>query len=490
MLRILGSRKRLCDGLTRRDMLQAGASALLGISAADFANQATAADLGSTGRPPHFGKAKNVILLYLYGAVSQIDTFDPKPEGPEEIRGVFSPIGTSIPGVQLSELLPKTAREMHRVTLIRSMTHPVPIHNVANMVSGIEQTDVAMELNQRDPRHWPFFGSVVELLDEQAAGANRKPTLIPSNVIVPWTQSAHAPAKRAGFFGGFLGPRYDPASIQFQGEGTRSDSLVAKDPYCGIRSDATFNFPATSFPDGITLDRFQRRRGLLTQLDDQRRALSQLPIGSGYQDLRQMAFELCDSATIPSALNLAREPQKLREQYGAHLFGQSALMGRRLIEAGSRVVTVLWDEFVENNSAWDTHVNQTRRLKNELCPGFDQAYSALIADLDDRGMLDETLVLVFTEHGRTPKPEGNDGRNHWSGVYSIMMAGAGVGRGQVVGASDKQGGFVKERPISPNDILHTVYHLLGIDAGRVLADPQGKRLPIVDGGAVVREILA
>ena len=193
---------------------------------------------------------------------------------------------------------------------------------------------------------------------------------------------------------------------------------------------------------------------------------------------------------MPGALNLDREPATVRERYGNHLFGQSALLARRLVEAGSRIVTVLWDEFKANNSAWDTHNLQTHRLGRELCPGFDRAFAALLDDLEQRGLIDETLVLVLTEHGRTPLPEaGGDGRGHWSNVYSVMLAGAGVGRGQVVGSSDRQGGHVHSRPVSPKDILRTVYHLMGVDAERSIPDRQSRPIPLVDGGEVVPEIL-
>ncbi len=484
MLRILGSSKRLCDGLTRRELLQAGSSGLLGLSLVDLAGTPAEAKVN---RPHHQGRAKNVILLYLYGAMSQLDTLDPKPDAPAEIRGPFQSIATSIPGVRIGSPLPHLASRLHRVTVVRSMTHSLPIHNVANAVTGIRQTDIPMELNQRDPRHWPFFGSVLDHLETTRDRA--APALIPRNVIVPWRQSTNAPEKRAGFFGGFLGPRFDPTPIEFQGRGTLPTSLQPNNPYCAISLGSPYNFPATSLTPEITLDRFRGRRSLLDQLSDQQRHLSRSSGIRGYDELQQIALGLCDSQTLPGALRLDREPVALRERYGRHLFGQSALLARRLIEAGSRIVTVLWDEFAENNSAWDTHNHLTRRLGRELCPGLDQTFAALLDDLDQRGLLDETLVLCLTEHGRTPRPEGTDGRNHWSGTYSILLAGAGVKQGNVVGASDRQGAFVQNRPINPKDILRTVYHLLGVDADRTISDRQNRPLPLVDGGQIVPEIL-
>jgi len=487
MLNILGSQKRLCDGVSRREMIQAGASGLLGLSLADLGRSPATA---SGTRPRHFGKAKNVMLLYLYGAMSQIDTLDPKPDAPSEVRGPFQSIATRLPGVRLGEHLPQIADRLDRVTVVRSMTHPTPIHNVANTVTGIRQTDVPMELNQRDPRHWPFFGSVVDYLDTTAGGRHGNP-LIPRNVILPWRQSTNAPEKRAGFFGGFLGSRYDPTPLEFQGRGTMPNALDAFNPYCGIDTRDPYNFPATALGPHMTIDRLRSRRSLLDQVVDQQRSLAQAASLQSFDELQQMALSLCDSSSLPAALNLDREPLAVRKRYGDHLFGQSALLGRRLIEAGSRIVTVLWDEFASNNSAWDTHAQQTRRLGRELCPGLDRTFAALLDDLEQRGLLDETLVLCLTEHGRTPQAEGAaDGRNHWSGVYSIMLAGAGVGRGNIVGASDRQGAFVQNRPVSPKDILHTIYHLLGVDVERSIPDRQSRPMPLVDGGQIVPEILA
>ncbi len=486
MLKILGSPKRLCDSLTRRDLLQAGASSLLGLGLADLTNKPAAAT--GVNYPRTFGKAKNVILLYLYGAVSQIDTFDPKPDAPAEIRGPFRSIATRVPGVRFCEHLPRLAERMDGLTVVRSMTHPLPIHNVALAVTGIRQTDIPMEVNSRDPRHWPFFGSVVDYLDT-ADGRRAAHSAIPNNVLLPWRQSARLPGNRGGLYGGFLGSRWDPTPLDFQGRGTVATSLEPNNPYVGVDPRATFNFPATTFGPEITLDRFRRRRGLLEQLRD-------LEPGRGpssntpYGELQQLAMDLCDSGSLPAALSLDREPAQLRERYGHHLFGQSALLARRLIEAGSRIVTVLWDEFAAVNSAWDTHNNQTRRLGRELCPGFDQTFAALYDDLAQRGLLDETLILCLTEHGRTPQAEGGgDGRNHWSGVYSIFLAGAGVAKGNVVGSSDRQGGHVQNRPISPKDILQTVYHLLGIDPDRTIPDRQNRPMPLVEAGQLVPEIL-
>jgi hypothetical protein len=489
VLNILGFNKRLCDGVTRRELLQAGGSSILGLSLADLL-RAPAAARGSTPLP-HFGKAKNVILLYLYGAMSQLETLDPKPDAPAEIRGPFGCIGTRLPGVRVGELLPRVADRLDRVAVVRSMSHQMPIHNVAHTVTGIRQTDIPMELNPRDPRHWPFFGSVVDYLDP-ARGGRKGNRLIPRNVILPWRQSTRSDAKRAGFFGGFLGSRYDPTPVEFQGRGTVRNSWIPLDPYCGIDPRDKFNFAGTAFGPQMTLDRLHRRRNLLDQLADQQRQLARTVPQRAYGELQQIALDFCDSRALPDALSLDREPAPVRQRYGHHLFGQAALLGRRLLEAGSRVVAVLWDEFGPNNTAWDVHGYLVRRMSRELCPGLDQTFAALLDDLEQRGLLDETLVLCLTEHGRTPRIAGaaGDARDHWSGAYSIILAGAGVARGKIIGSSDRHAAFVRDRPVNPKDILRTVYHLLGIDGERMIPDALNRPMPLVDGGQVVQEILA
>jgi uncharacterized protein (DUF1501 family) len=243
----------------------------------------------------------------------------------------------------------------------------------------------------------------------------------------------------------------------------------------------------------MTLDRLNRRVSLLEQFDRQRRHLDQTTAGASLDRSRQLALSVTTSPRLRQALDLGREPTRLRERYGQHLFGQSALQARRLIEAGARLVSVHWDEWGLSDGAWDTHERQTARLRDELCPGFDQAFTALLGDLEQRGLLAETLVVCMTEHGRTPQAErrGNslDGRNHWSECYSILLAGAGVARGRVVGASDARAAYPSERPVSPKDILCTVYHLLGVDPHRTIPDRLGRPLPLVAEGNAVRELL-
>jgi len=492
MLRILGSNRQACDALSRRDMIQAGGASVLGLSLADVLRAS-----GDSTQPQlaqGFGKAKNVILLFLYGGVSQLDTLDPKPGAPEDIRGPFSPIATSLSGVHISEHLPRVAKMMDRVTLVRSMSHPYPIHGVAFATTGVKHVDIPMELNRDDTRHWPYFGSVLDYLHETDHPNAAQPA-IPATMHLPWVQSSRSgPHKRSGLFGGFLGPRYNPVVAEFVGEASNPNTYRADDPYGGIKPDCRFEVQGTGLPSGLTIDRLSVRDSLLDQFDVRRRDLDKSQIGSSLDRFRQLAMSVIASPRLRKALDLSNEPATLRERYGHHLFGQSALLARRLVESGTRLVSVFWDEFAQSCGTWDTHEKQTPRLRDELCPGLDQAFTALFEDLDDRGMLDETLVLCLTEHGRTPKAErrGNsaDGRGHWSNAYSCLFAGAGVRRGNVIGKTDRDAAYVAADPVSPNDVLHTIYHLLGVNSHRLIPDRLGRPLPLVADGEILSELLA
>jgi uncharacterized protein (DUF1501 family) len=304
---------------------------------------------------------------------------------------------------------------------------------------------------------------------------------------------------RAGPYAAFLGAQYDPIWTEFVGQGTRgirktlTDRVFdAPDPYMGTTPDTHFALPSVStMPGELTLDRLDRRRSLLGQLGAARRELDASIAGRELNRYQTMAYDLLQSNRLSEALDVRREPTATRELYGHTLFGQSCLAARRLVEAGSRVISVFWDEYGLAGSGWDTHWNHYQRMREELCPGFDQAWFGLITDLEQRGMLDDTLVVCTSEHGRTPRLDSSPGggRDHWSRVYSSVLAGGGTARGRVVGASDRQAGEVADRPISPKDLLATMYHLLGIDHHTLLHDRLGRPLPLVDG-QVVGEALA
>lgn len=251
--------------------------------------------------------------------------------------------------------------------------------------------------------------------------------------------------------------------------------------------------------EGLSLDRMSRRYSLLQQFDRQRAAMETTTDVRAWSHSQQLAMNLLTSPQLREALDVQSEPTALRESYGMTLFGQATLAARRLIEAGTRVVTVFWDEYNLGNSAWDTHVFLVNRMTTELCPGFDRAFTALMKDLDDRGLLDETLVCIMSEHGRTPKfnkgydgtgPQGGGGRDHWSQAYCNLFAGAGVKEGAVIGKTDSTGGHPEERPVSPKDVLATIYHALGIDPHMLILDPQQRPVPLVEKGEVMRDLLA
>jgi hypothetical protein len=500
MLRILGSPRKFCDGWTRREMLWAGGLGLFGLGLGDFLRLTDLQAAARKPRPKSFGRAKSCILLFLYGSPSQLETVDVKPTAPLEVRGELKSIHSRLPGLDVCELLPNFAKVTDRVTVVRSLTHPYPIHGVAYATTGVGAIDIPMELSPRDPRHWPYVGSVIDFLHRRGGRGQRR-RAVPDNIALPWPFSSKRVGEvpRAGPYAAFLGNAYNPLWTEFHGKATRSvvktladQRLKVAEPYMGITPDSRFELAsATRLDADITLDRLNRRRSLLAQFDRARGHLDQSGAGKSLDRYRRMAYSLINSAKVRNALDLDKEPLKLRESYGMTVFGQAALAARRLVEAGSRFVSVFWDEYGLAGSGWDTHWDHYPRMKNELLPGLDRALFGLLQDLDARGLLDETLVVCISEHGRTPKIQNvrGGGRDHWSQVYSGIFAGGGVARGRVVGKSDKIAGAVAERPVSPKDVLATLYHLMGIDPETQLRDRTGRPLPLVAGGSVVTEML-
>ena len=503
MLRILGSEKRFCDGLTRRDWLQIGGLGALGLGLEDFlrlrAAQASTVT-GSASAASTFGKAKSCILLLPYGSPPQHETFDPKPDAPSEVRGTHGSIPTNLPGIHIDENLPNIARMMDRITVIRSMTHPFPVHCTAYVTSGIPDYSPALETRPRDPKLWPYIGSCVDFVDERTSGGKSPP--VPRNMALPWRMNSRggpvASTVQAGPYAAYLGPGYDPVLTDFTGEGTREveryerndTKHMVRDPYAGISKAASFRIAGAGRPDHVTLDRYNRRRSLLDQLEDARRRVDSNTATTSFDRFQQMALNLATQGSVLDALRIQDEHDSIRDHYGMTLFGQSCLAARRLVEAGSRFITVFWDEFAYLNTGWDTHWNHFYRLKDHLLPGFDMAFSGLVRDLDQRGLLDETLVVWMSEHGRTPKLNNakGSGRDHWSRVYSIALAGGGIARGKVIGESDRLGGDVHSHPVSPKDVLATILHLLGIDPHTTVPDRLGRPLPLTGTGKVRPEL--
>jgi len=504
MLRLLSSPRRLCNGITRRELLEVGGTGLLGLSLPHLlqadAAQASEASLSAKFMPDEFGRAKRCIILFLYGSPSQMETVDMKPEAPVEIRGTMQPIPTVVPGLDICEHLPNMARIMDRTAVLRSIHHEYPIHGVAHAMTGTPVIDVNMELSPNDPKHHPYFGSAVEYVDRHRRGSLAE---FPQNVALPFQFSSQRTGEvfRAGPYAAYLGSAYNPVWTEFHGKADRSvqktlanQHLEVFDPYVGCKSDAYFSLASTGLPDGLTLDRLDRRRSVLTQLDQARRDLDNTLSGRSLSAFQQMAHSLLQSQSVATALDVRKESAETRELYGMTLFGQSCLTARRMLDAGTRLVSVFWDEYGLAGDAWDTHWNHFPRMTEQLLPQFDKAFSGLVTDLDRRGQLDDTLIVCISEHGRTPKIANNvvgGGRDHWSQAYSALFAGGGIARGRVVGATDKHAGHVVSNPVGPKDILATMYHLLGIDPHTFLPDRTGRPIPLVpESSRVIAELLA
>ncbi len=501
MFQVLGGPKRLCSGVTRRDLLSVGGLGLLGVGNALLTQTAhadlAALDPASDETLPGFGRAKNVILLYLFGGPSHLETLDMKPQAPVEIRGQLQAIDSTLPGLHLCEHLPRMSQLMDKVTVVRSLNHPWNFHGMQYATTGAPEGSVPLEETLTHPMHQPFLGSVVNYFDHLRRGP-KPPNSIPDNLILPFLLSTRRPAARyTPPFGSYLGSRFDPIWTEFRGQATRSivrrshgPATEIRDPYLGIERDCKFLIAAEAdMPVDVTVDRLNRRRSLLEQIETLRVALDRQAIRGSHDQKRDLAFTLLDSPAIRDAFDLDRESASTRDAYGMTLFGQSTLQARRLVEAGCRFVTVVWDEFGQLNAGWDTHVDHYNRLRGELLPGLDFAFSALIKDLESRGMLDDTLVLVMNEMGRTPKFEG-EGRGHWGRAYSNMFVGAGIKRGNIIGKTDPIGASVADRPLTAKDILATIYHLIGINPYTTLPDKLNRPVPLAHDGKIVPEMLA
>ncbi|MFQ5731567.1 MAG: DUF1501 domain-containing protein [Planctomycetaceae bacterium] len=500
MFRVMGSPKRLCNGMTRREALRVGGLGAAGLGLNQLLHGEILAG-GTTDHLPGFGKAKRCILLFLYGSPSQLETFDMKPLAPLEIRGTMRPIASSLSGVPVCEHLPHTAKIMDRCTVVRSVNHPYPLHGVAFATTGVPAIDVNMELNPFDSRHQPYFGSALEFLDRKRRGGLSSTV---QNVALPFPFSSRRTDQplRAGPYAAYLGSGYHPVWTEFQGKGTKTITksrangeftFTGPEPYLGCTRGSYFRLSATNKQPGMTLDRLDRRRSLLKQFDGTRADLDRTLAGKSLTQFQSMAYSLLTSTKVADALDVRKENRETRDLYGMTLFGQGCLAARRLVENGTRLATVFWDEYGLAGDAWDTHWQHYPRMKDQLLPPFDKAFSGLILDLERRGMLEDTLVCCLSEHGRTPKLKtGNGGgRDHWSRAYSTIFAGGGMGRGKVVGETDKHASDVTEHPVSPKDLLATMYHLLGVSPHGQIPDRTHRLVPLLpEGSDVVREMLA
>jgi hypothetical protein len=478
MLTMLGSPRRCCDGLTRRETLKVGALSLLG----GCFNLPSLLALEES-KPAHVrpGKAKSVILLYLLGGAATQDMWDLKPNAPAGVRSEFKPIATSAPGVQICEYLPGMAQWMHRAAIVRTVNHKAGCHNCLPCYAGFEVPQP--DQNPRDT-HPPSMGSVCEYLNKSHGD-------FPAYVYMPCWLGWGQVFRRAGPYAGFLGKRYDPLTTECQPYGDK-DAPATRPGYPRIVRGEPY-LPDSVLGADMTIDRLNSRRTLLQQVDDQLRRTEAQPILASYGRTQQRAFSLLTASKVRAAFDLKTENPKLLDRYGRTLFGHSTLIARRLVEAGVRFVNVTWDLFWDrvqiDYDAWDTHTRNFPILRENKLPNLDQTYTALMGDLADRGLLDETLVVIMSEMGRTPGVNGAGGRDHWTYCYAVLLAGAGIRGGSVYGTSDAQAAFVKDLPVSTSDICATIYQCLGIDPDMSIYDRSARPVPVAQGGRPIREIL-
>ena len=448
--------------LPRRNMLlQAGALGVAGLNLPTLLQAAS----GSPGETPTalngFGRAKQCILLFMWGGPSQLDTFDPKPLAPDTIRGPFKPIATNVAGIEVSELFPQLAQQADKLAVIRSLNHDDPAHLSSGhtILTGHLPPVNFSDNEPPSARDTPHIGSVMSKLRPST-------TTMPSFVTMPWLAfHPSAPGGNApGQHGGWLGRQYDPF-------------LVMGDP-----NAAGWKVPALALIDGQSPDRLNHRRELLQSLDHQRRAGEQTGGLNQLDSLQQRAFGLLTSATVRGAFDLGQETPETRDRYGRNIHGQCVLLARRLIEHDVPLVSVNWHN--DGQNFWDTHGNNFKRLKNDLCPPADRALTALLEDLSRSGRLDETLIVWVGEFGRAPIINGSTGRDHHPRCYSGLMAGGGIRGGQIYGASDQHAAYPADKPVSPHDLVATMYHALGVPADTVLHDSQNRPHHIRAGRAI------
>src|SRR5215813_11295395 len=439
----------------RRQLLQVGGLAGMGLLLPDLFR----ARAGARPTEGTFGRARSVIMLYLHGGHAQQETWDPKPDGPTPEKGEFGAIATSVPGVQVSELLPRCARIMHKLAVIRSLSHSNANHVQASLSAMTGHAHPPSLESRGDfppsPLDFPPFGAVLSSI--------RKPGPLPTWVQVGPLMRRNNGTVLHGQLPGFLGARYSPLTID---QNLRPQA---------VRIEAVRPAPE------LSVARLSDRQSLLKSINSQRRQLDQVAEVRSLDGYQERAFRLLSAPATARAFDLAAEPARVRERYGQTQFGQCCLLARRLAEAGVPMINVHYCHTPAGS--WDTHGKHFTQMKQSLCPTFDRAFAALVEDLDDRGLLGQTLVMANAEFGRTPKVNRSAGRDHWPWVYSIALAGGGVGQGVVYGSSDRIAAFPTAHPHDPCDLAATVYHLLGVKAGMVIQDQESRPHALVVGEA-------
>jgi len=485
MLQLLGSGLRTCDGVSRRELLTAGSATALGLTLPQLlrAEAVQGDDLKA-----RVGKARSVVLLYLFGGPPKHELFDPKPDAAEEIRGPFGTIETDLPGVRFCELVPRMSQWLHRSTLIRSGTHPHNDHSAGLLYTMTGKK--ARKLESRVPilaTQAPSMNSVIEYL------SRNEQRELPASVWMPcypgWGQSSIRP----GPYAGFLGRQYDPFITGCE----LFEPRKPKDFYDASIQKGRIALPETRLQPAVTLDRLDQRRSLLQQFDGQLRRGDTPEVRDRLDRYQRQAFDLLtstNSAHSPwRAFLVDDESPQTRDLYGRNLYGEACLVARRLIERGVRLVTMQWESFEKRDGdgpAWDTHKNHFNIVKDYRAPVLDQAFAGLCEDMQSSGLLDETLIVVMGEMGRSPKPNKSAGRDHWSYAYDVLLTGAGVKHGNVFGESDAIGAYPASHPVGPEDIIATIYEAMGIDYSGVIHDTADRPHPIAQHGRPIDAILA
>jgi len=432
---------RCCDGISRRNFLRTGSLAFGGLSLSGLLRQqAMAAAAGG------LTKDMSVILFWQGGGPSQLDMWDMKPDAPSEFRGTFNPINTNLNGLQVCEHMPRIAKICDKLTVIRSATHGDAGHESAThtLLTGYKPT------NDIPANEAPSYGSVVSKeMGPRVDG-------FPAYMALPTAPKSSAAA--------YLGVAHNPFETQ------------------GDPNTDNFSVQNLKVPGGLTMDRLENRRAILQHFDTLRRDIDSSGVIGGMDTFGQQAYNIVTSPKVQAAFDISKEDPKTRDMYGRTTWGQNTLLARRLVEAGVRFVTI-------NVGGWDTHANNFESLKKKL-PDYDQAFAGLIEDLSQRGQLKNTLVLSWGEFGRTPRINKDSGRDHWANVFSVAMAGGGLKEGYVLGESDARAEFPKDKPVSPQDILATMYHQLGIDQTKNYTNEAERPVPILNYGEPIQDIIA
>jgi hypothetical protein len=441
MLRDNGNTFQNCSGTTRRNFLQIGAP-LLGLGLADLLRMESRA--AESVRP---ASRKSIIVFWTDGGPSQQDTYDMKPDAPAEYRGSYRPISTVVPGINLGERLSHQATVMNRMSIVRSVHHENGIHAPSAhwMLTGYFGPTLARNAAQK-----PSFASVIS----RSLGTRQSP--MPAYITIPKSEAF-------GYQGAvYLGKAFNPFE-------------VGADP-----NAANFKVPNLSLPGGLTSASVDSRRTLLKKFDTLRRDIDESGVMEGLDTFKRQALEMVAGDRMREAFDLDSEDPKLRDQYGRHRYGQSALLARRLVEAGARCVNI-------NTGNWDHHNDIDKGLEQHL-PPLDRAIAALVQDLDSRNLLDDVIIYCAGEFGRTPRMNGHAGRDHWSDCFSVLLAGGGLQGGRIVGASEKWGGGVQERLVTPLDLLATIYHTLGVPLETHFEDASGRPNSIIGSGQPIQEL--